>query len=108
MDRRTFLSTTGALITSSGNSETAKADGYPSCEQLHEKLTPERIDKWTQELRPGYTVYPEVLSEEPTPPIGEVCCPKSNAGKQCVSQGVAPEYFWTFPDIPSIIIWRDA
>ena len=88
MDRRAFLTATGAAAATAATVSSVHAEGYRRCDQIHDKLTPDMVDKWQVDLpMPGILSARNLkpTSANPSPPIGDV------------SQGVAPEFFWAFP-----------
>jgi FtsP/CotA-like multicopper oxidase with cupredoxin domain len=91
MDRRAFLRATGTVAATSAslvNTESAKAEGYRRCEQLHEKLTDADLDRWTTPLAFPPDLIPKPITKN------DVQNPRLGGG----SQGIAPEFYWTFGD----------
>ena len=91
MDRRAFLRATGTVAATSASlaiPESATAEGYRRCEQLHEKLTEADLDRWTTPLPFPPDLVPKPISKD------DVQNPRLGGG----SQGIAPEFYWTFKD----------
>jgi FtsP/CotA-like multicopper oxidase with cupredoxin domain len=105
MDRRAFLRATGTAAATSAAlvaPESANAEGYRRCEQLHEKLTETDLDRWVTPLPFPLEVFPKVITKD------SVQDPRLGGG----SQGIAPEFYWSFADyaapLPDGNIWAIA
>lgn len=65
--------------------ESADAEGYRRCDQIHDKLTEADIDKWTQRL-----VFPPAVPTRPVTKKEDVQNPQLGGG----TQEIAPEFLW--------------
>lgn len=94
MDRRQFFQAASLpAIATVAAATSAQAEGYRRCDQLHEKILPDEIDKWQMDLpipidtpvRKLVTPTGTVTAADefkPVPPIGQV------------AQGAPPEWYW--------------
>ena len=104
MDRRTFLRATGTVAATSASlaiPESAKAEGYRRCDQLHEKLVEAELDRWVTPLPLPKELPTRVITSK-----DDVQNPALGGG----SQKIAPEFYWTFGDyaVPAHGDWTAA
>lgn len=91
MDRRAFLRATGTAAATSAAlvaPESVQAEGYRRCDQIHNKLTEAEVDRWVQPLPFPSQVFPKAITKD------SVQNPRLGGG----SQGIAPEFYWSFAD----------
>jgi hypothetical protein len=91
MDRRAFLRATGTAAATSAAlvaPESVNAEGYRRCDQIHDKLTEADLDRWVTPLPFPPDLIPKPIAKD------TVQNPQLGGG----SQGIAPEFYWTFKD----------